>query len=30
METIELGRCLGLWVSFALILNQPPLGTLDL
>ncbi len=23
MDTIELGRCCGLWVSFALILNQP-------
>jgi len=23
MDTIELGRCVGLWVSFALILNQP-------
>jgi len=25
MDTIELGRCFGLWVSFALILNQPRL-----
>jgi len=24
VNTIELGRCFGLWVSFALILNQPP------
>ncbi len=23
IDTIELGRCVGLWVSFALILNQP-------
>jgi len=28
MDTIELGRCCGLWVSFVLILNQPRTGAL--
>ena len=26
MDIVELGRCFGLWVSFALILNQPQCG----